>query len=156
MRCIAATADSFGLEESGFRLEFKDNGFGALLLNFKIPHHAIKNPSISPKMAYNSENSFHTILSRKGQKDVTFTTHTATFKSFSSNILVIPREGYVSIYDYSKKASDTEILNMWHQLHETTRKLHKAGVEFVLATHSGTAAGQTVPHLHWRFEIKKQ
>ena len=65
------------------------------------------------------------------------------------HILVIPKGKYLSVADFSKKASDIEIAGLIRAIGETSEKLGLAADGYRILSNSGTNANQEVPHLHF-------
>ena len=64
------------------------------------------------------------------------------------HILVIPRGRYVSLADFTDKASDAEIVGFWRAVGRVARE---AGLEeggYRALANMGELSGQEVPHLH--------
>lgn len=103
--------------------------------------------------AYDPNNIFARIL--RGEipaKKVHETAHALAFHDITpaaaTHVLVIPKEPYVSLLDFTAKASPETIQGFFQAVTETARLL---GVEEsgyrILANH-GPHSGQEVPHFH--------
>ena len=154
-RCIGRAADRFSLVKSGFRLQEGRDELKKFVLKLHAPLFEVIKQPISLTTPYNPVHSFTAILDGRSKKETRYSDHTVMFRSFSGNILLIPRQQYISIYDFSKKASFAEIVDLWRQAHIIAKELKTAKKPFVFATRAGTASGQTVPHFHLRFEMEK-
>ncbi len=154
-RCIGRAVDRFKILKKGFRLEFGEDELGKFVVRLKAPDFKVIKQPIFLEMPYNPVHSFTKILAGKSDKETRFSTHTVMFRSFSKNVLLLPRKGYVSFYDFAKKASPAEIADIWKQAAIISQELVKNKRPFVFATHAGTSVGQTVPHMHLRFELKR-
>ena len=154
-RCIGRAVDRFKALKTGFRLEFSTDELGKFVVKLIAPPFKVTKQAISLNMPYNPFHSFRDILTGKSKKDTRLSKYTVMFRSFSGNVLLIPRKGYVSFYDFSKKASTSEISDLWAQALVISTELNKHKKAFIFTTHAGTAGGQKVPHLHLRFELQK-
>ncbi|HBN23121.1 MAG TPA: hypothetical protein DD412_07775 [Holosporales bacterium] len=154
-RCIGRAVDRFSLVQSGFRLQEGRDELNKFVLKLHAPLFEVTKQPISLTNTYNSVHSFAAILAGTSKKEVRYSDHTVMFRSFSGNILLIPRQEYISIYDFAKKASFAEIVDLWRQTGLIAKELKTANKPFTFATHAGTASGQTVPHFHLRFEMEK-
>jgi diadenosine tetraphosphate (Ap4A) HIT family hydrolase len=104
-------------------------------------------------MAYDSNNIFARIL--RGEvpcRKVYESAHSLAFHDINPlapvHVLVIPRGAYVSMADFSAKATDAEIVDFTRAIGEVARlmKAEEGGYR-ILANH-GADAHQEVPHLH--------
>ncbi len=154
-RCIGRAVDRFSFVESGFRLEEGRDELGKFVIKLQAPSFNVIRQPIALTNTYNSVHSFSEILAGKSKKDTRFSAHTVMFRSFSGNVILIPLKGYISIYDFAKKASFAEVADLWRQACTIAKELKTANKPFVFASHAGTASGQTVPHFHLRFELQK-
>jgi diadenosine tetraphosphate (Ap4A) HIT family hydrolase len=64
------------------------------------------------------------------------------------HVLVIPRGSYISIADFTAKASDAEILGFWRAVTEVARTLELETPGYRILSNMGEHAGQEVPHFH--------
>jgi histidine triad (HIT) family protein len=64
------------------------------------------------------------------------------------HVLVIPKGPYVSVADFSGKASADQVAGFWRAVAETARKLGLEDAGFRVLTNMGHDAGQEVPHFH--------
>jgi diadenosine tetraphosphate (Ap4A) HIT family hydrolase len=64
------------------------------------------------------------------------------------HVLVIPRGAYVSIADFSARASADEIAGFLRAVGEVARRLGLEQAGYRVLANMGVAAGQEVPHLH--------
>ena len=65
------------------------------------------------------------------------------------HILVIPKGRYLSIADFSEKASDAEIVGLIKAIGETSKKLGLNVDGYRILSNAGTNSNQEVPHLHF-------
>ena len=154
-RCIGRAVDRFSLVQSGFRLQEGRDEMNKFVLKLHAPLFEVTKQPISLTTSYNPVHSFTEILAGTSKKETRYSDHTVMFRSFSGTILLIPRQEYISIYDFAKKASVAEITDLWRQACTVMKELNTANKAFTFATHAGTASGQKVPHFHLRFEMVK-
>ncbi len=154
-RCIGRAVDRFSLVQSGFRLQEGRDELNKFVLKLHAPLFEVTKQPISLTTPYNPVHSFTAILAGTSKKETRYSDHTVMFRSFSGNILLIPRQNYITIYDFAKKASFIEIVDLWRQACLIAKELKTANKPFIFSTHAGTASGQTVPHFHLRFEMEK-
>lgn len=154
-RCIGRAVDRFSFVKSGFCLQEGHDELGKFVLKLHAPLFKVIKQPLSLTDAYNPVHSFSKILAGKSKKDTRFSEHTVMFRSYSGTVLLIPRKGYISIYDFANKASFAEIADFWRQACTIAKELHTANKPFIFASNAGTASGQTVPHFHARFELQK-
>jgi diadenosine tetraphosphate (Ap4A) HIT family hydrolase len=64
------------------------------------------------------------------------------------HVLVIPRGPWVSLADFTARASDEEIAGFWRAVGETARLLGLEEGGYRILANAGVAAHQEVPHLH--------
>ncbi|MBP0445434.1 histidine triad nucleotide-binding protein [Roseomonas sp. SSH11] len=64
------------------------------------------------------------------------------------HVLVIPRGAYVSLADFSTKASDAEIAGFWRAVGQVARELGLESGGYRALTNMGPEGGQEVPHFH--------
>ena len=64
------------------------------------------------------------------------------------HVLVIPKGAYVSMDDFSAKASDAEIAGLIRAVGEVARKLGIAESGYRILANAGPDSRQEVPHLH--------
>ena len=64
------------------------------------------------------------------------------------HVLVIPRASYVSLADFTERASDAEIANFWRAVGKVARQLELEQPGYRILSNMGHHAGQEVPHLH--------
>lgn len=154
-RCLGQTADRFKGLKNGFRLELGRDELDKFVVRLKAPVFKVIKQPISLDMPYNPFHAFRDILAGKSDKDTRFSKHSVMFRSFSKNVFLLPRKGYVSFYDFSKKGSPAEIVDIWRQAWVISQELTKTKRSFVLSTRAGTSAGQLVPHFQLRFDLIK-
>ena len=104
-------------------------------------------------MAYDSTNIFARILrgeipARKIYED----SHNLAFHDIHPQapvrVLVIPKGAYVSMDDFSAKASPDEIAGFFHAVGEVARKLGLPPKGYRILANHGRDGGQEVPHFH--------
>ncbi|KAA2213718.1 histidine triad nucleotide-binding protein [Teichococcus oryzae] len=64
------------------------------------------------------------------------------------HVLVIPKGSYVSVADFSAKASPEEVAGFWRAVGLVARQLGLEDQGFRVLTNMGSDAGQEVPHFH--------
>jgi diadenosine tetraphosphate (Ap4A) HIT family hydrolase len=64
------------------------------------------------------------------------------------HVLVIPRGAYISMADFTARASDTEIVGFFKAVGEVARQLGLEEPGYRLLANMGEHAGQEVPHFH--------
>ncbi|SHK35687.1 Diadenosine tetraphosphate (Ap4A) hydrolase [Roseomonas rosea] len=64
------------------------------------------------------------------------------------HVLVIPRGAYVSLADFSAKASDAEIAGFWRAVGRVAKELGLEERGYRALTNMGPEGGQEVPHFH--------
>lgn len=64
------------------------------------------------------------------------------------HVLVIPRGRYVSMADFTARASAAEIAGFFRAVGEVARRLGLEAEGYRILANMGPAAGQEVPHLH--------
>jgi histidine triad (HIT) family protein len=104
-------------------------------------------------MAYDPNNVFARIL--RGEipcKKVLETEHALAFHDIHPqtpvHILVIPKGAYVSMADFSTKASDAEIADFIRAVGEAARMAGVVDSGYRILANNGANANQEVPHLH--------
>jgi histidine triad (HIT) family protein len=104
-------------------------------------------------MAYDSTNIFARIL--RGElpcKKVYENEHVLAFHDINPqapvHILVIPKGAYVSLDDFSAKASDAEIAAFVRAVGEIARARGLAEPGYRILTNHGRDSNQEVPHFH--------
>lgn len=104
-------------------------------------------------MAYDKNNVFARIL--RGEipcKKVHEDQHTLAFHDINPqapiHVLVVPKGAYVSMDDFTAKASDAEIAALFRAVGKIARDLGAAEPGYRILSNSGGDAGQEVPHLH--------
>ena len=102
---------------------------------------------------YNTENIFAKIL----RGEIQFTkvyenTHALAFEDINPqaplHVLVIPKGPYVSLDDFTAKASTEEIAGFMRAVGETARQLNLAHPGYRILANIGRDGMQEVPHLH--------
>ena len=104
-------------------------------------------------MAYDPNNVFAKIL--RGEipcKKVHEDAHTLAFHDINPqakvHVLVIPKGRYVSMDDFTAKASEAEIVGLFRAVGQVARQLGVAESGYRALTNSGRHAHQEVDHLH--------
>ncbi len=64
------------------------------------------------------------------------------------HVLVIPKGPYVSVADFSMKASAEQVAGFWRAVATTAKELGLEDAGFRVLTNCGHDAGQEVPHFH--------
>ena len=64
------------------------------------------------------------------------------------HVLVIPRGPYISLADFTAKATDAEIAGFFRAVAEVARQLELESPGYRSLSNMGEHAGQEVPHLH--------
>jgi len=64
------------------------------------------------------------------------------------HVLVIPRGPYISLADFTAKATDAEIAGFFRAVAEVARQLELESPGYRILSNMGEHAGQEVPHLH--------
>lgn len=104
-------------------------------------------------MAYDRNNIFARILRGEIPCDKVYEDeHVLAFRDISpqapTHILVIPKGEYVSLNDFSEKASPAEISSLVRALGHIAREERVAESGYRILANSGPAAHQEVPHFH--------
>lgn len=154
-RCIGRAVDRFSLVQSGFRLQEGRDELNKFVIKLHGPLFEVVKQPISLTMPYNPIHSFTKALAGISEKETRYSDHTVMLRSFSGDIFLMPRQNYITIYDFAKKASFVEIVDLWRQACLIAKELKTAHKPFTFVTHAGTASGQTVPHFHLRFDMEK-
>lgn len=104
-------------------------------------------------MAYDDSNIFARIL--RGEvpcRRVYEDDHALAFHDINPlapvHVLVIPKGSYVSMADFSGKASSEEIAGFFRAVGETARQLGVVDGGYRMLANSGRDANQEVPHFH--------
>ncbi len=104
-------------------------------------------------MAYDPNNIFARIL--RGEipcKKVLETKHSLAFQDIRPqtpvHVLVIPKGAYVSMDDFSEKASDAEIVDFTRAVGKVARDAGVAATGYRMLSNHGADANQEVPHFH--------
>ena len=64
------------------------------------------------------------------------------------HVLVIPRGPYISLADFTAKATDAEIAGFFRAVAEVARQLELESPGYRILSNMGEHSGQEVPHLH--------
>jgi diadenosine tetraphosphate (Ap4A) HIT family hydrolase len=104
-------------------------------------------------MAYDANNVFARIL--RGEipcKKVREDAHTLAFHDINPqaklHVLVIPKGAYISMDDFTAKASDAEIAAFFRAVGDVARQLGVDATGYRMLANHGRHAHQEVPHLH--------
>ncbi|MCC7045213.1 MAG: histidine triad nucleotide-binding protein [Alphaproteobacteria bacterium] len=104
-------------------------------------------------MAYDPNNVFARIL--RGEipcKKLFETAHALAFHDIRPqtpvHVLVIPKGAYVSMEDFSSKATDAEIADFVRAVGRAAREMGVVDSGYRILANCGTDANQEVPHLH--------
>ena len=104
-------------------------------------------------MAYDRNNVFARVL--RGEipcKKVYESEHALAFHDIRPqtpvHVLVIPKGEYVSLDDFSAKASDAEIAGLVRAAAEVARRLGAVAPGYRILANNGPDARQEVPHFH--------
>ena len=104
-------------------------------------------------MAYDPNNVFARIL--RGEipcKKVYEDDHALAFHDINPqakvHVLVIPKGAYVSMEDFTAKASDAEIGGLFRAVGEVARRLGLTDSGYRILANAGPDSRQEVPHLH--------
>jgi diadenosine tetraphosphate (Ap4A) HIT family hydrolase len=104
-------------------------------------------------MAYDPDNIFARIL--RGEipcKKIHESDHALAFHDINPqariHALVIPKGAYVSMEDFTAKASEAEIAGLMRAVGETARKLGLKDGGYRILANAGRDSRQEVPHLH--------
>jgi diadenosine tetraphosphate (Ap4A) HIT family hydrolase len=104
-------------------------------------------------MAYDDSNIFARIL--RGEvpcQRVYENEHALAFRDINplapTHVLVIPRGAYVSMADFSAKASSEEIAGFFRAVGEAAEQQGVAESGYRILANSGADANQEVPHFH--------
>jgi diadenosine tetraphosphate (Ap4A) HIT family hydrolase len=104
-------------------------------------------------MAYDPDNVFAKIL--RGEipcKKVYEDAHALAFHDINPqakvHVLVIPKGAYVSMDDFTAKASEVEIVGLFRAVGQVARQLGIEGTGYRMLANSGRHAHQEVDHLH--------
>ena len=102
---------------------------------------------------YDSNNIFARIL--RGEipsRRVFENEHAVAFHDIApqapTHVLVIPRGPYISIADFTAKASEAEIVGFFRAVGEVARQLGLEVPGYRILANMGEDAGQEVPHFH--------
>lgn len=104
-------------------------------------------------MSYDDQNIFARILRGEIPCDTVYEDdHTLAFRDINpqtpTHVLVIPKGAYVSMDDFSARASATEIVALVRAVGAVARDLGLAGSGYRLLANHGRDAFQEVPHFH--------
>jgi histidine triad (HIT) family protein len=104
-------------------------------------------------MPYDRNNVFARILRGEIPCNKVFEDeHVLAFRDINpqapTHILVIPKGEYVSLDDFSERASDAETASLIRALGHIARELGVAEAGYRILSNTGAAAHQEVPHFH--------
>ena len=105
-------------------------------------------------MAYDDQNIFAKILRGEIPNATVYETdHILAFRDISpqapSHILVIPKQAYISIADFSARASDAEKVALMEAIGKVAEMAGLVEGGYRVISNHGRAARQEVPHLHF-------
>jgi diadenosine tetraphosphate (Ap4A) HIT family hydrolase len=108
---------------------------------------------IDPSLPYDPNNIFAKILRGELPCDRIYEDdHALAFNDIRPqapvHVLVIPKGAYVSWDDFTRKASDAEIVGFSRAIGAVTRQLELDGPGYRLMVNMGGHGHQEVPHLH--------
>ena len=64
------------------------------------------------------------------------------------HILIIPKNPYVNFYDFTKNASQKELISFWKLVNDVVEHFKVEEEGFRIITNSGSNGNQDVPHFH--------
>jgi len=104
-------------------------------------------------MAYDSDNIFAKILRGEIPCDRVYEDdHVLAFNDINpqapTHVLVVPKEAYTSMEDFTQNASDTTISALFRAVGQIARDLGLAETGYRVLANTGGDGGQEVPHLH--------
>ncbi len=104
-------------------------------------------------MSYDPNNIFAKILRKEIPcKTVHEDEHTLAFHDINPqapvHVLVIPKGAYVSMDDFSARATDAEIAALFRTVGAVARDLGLPDSGYRILANTGLNGGQEVPHLH--------
>ena len=104
-------------------------------------------------MVYDPDNIFAKILRGEIPCDKVYEDdHVLAFNDINplapSHVLVIPKEAYVSMDDFTQNASDATISALFRAVGHIARDLGLADGGYRILANTGEEGGQEVPHLH--------
>lgn len=102
---------------------------------------------------YDEQNVFAKILRREIPcRKVFEDDHVLAFHDINPqapvHVLVIPKGRYVSLADFSAKASEAEIAGLWRAVGKVARDLKLEEPGYRVLANAGQDANQEVPHFH--------
>ncbi len=102
---------------------------------------------------YDDDNIFAKILREEIPCDKVYEDeHVLAFKDITPkapvHVLVIPKGKYISVVDFSAKASAEEVKALWAAVAKIAEERGVAGEGFRTITNTGLNGGQEVPHFH--------
>ena len=104
-------------------------------------------------MTYDDDNVFAKILRGEIPADKVYENgHALAFRDIArlapTHVLVIPKGKYISLDDFSERASDAELAGFMHALGHVARACGVAETGFRAVSNNGEHGGQEVPHFH--------
>ena len=104
-------------------------------------------------MAYDSNNIFARILRGEIPNDTVYEDdHVLAFRDINpqapTHVLVIPKGAFVSMDDFSRNASDAEIVALFRAVGKIARDLGVTEDGYRILANHGRNANQEVPHFH--------
>ena len=64
------------------------------------------------------------------------------------HVLVIPKNPYINIYDFTKNATNKELESFWELVNDVIKQYKIETEGFRIITNSGNNGNQDVPHFH--------
>jgi diadenosine tetraphosphate (Ap4A) HIT family hydrolase len=103
---------------------------------------------------YDKQNIFAQIIGGKIPCDKVFETKfSLAFNDINPkapiHVLVIPKNEYVNVNDFSQNASKDEIADIFYVIYKVVEKLGIKDSGYRLLSNNGEDANQEVPHLHF-------
>ena len=127
-----------------------------LLIFIVIVHSASisSKETVSSTGVYDENNPFAKIIAKKLDARIVYENeHSLAFHDIAPkapvHVLVIPKGKYRSMVDFSKNASDAEIVSLVRALGKTAKIMNVSESGFRLIANAGHDANQSVPHLHF-------
>jgi hypothetical protein len=156
-RLIARITEHYKLDKYGFVFQEEKSDKGRLYFSFladKNSQDPFENEDLLLHQNYTPNHWFKEYLKDNEKAVQHRSKHSLSFIVPSGNYLIIPNNGYVSLYDFSNKASREEIVDFWKHVYLLKQLLNQKGLKSNLNAHVGSHGFQTVPHFHLRFTIK--
>ena len=104
-------------------------------------------------MSYDEDNVFAKILRGEIPAEKVYENeHALAFHDIARlapvHVLVIPKGSYVSLDDFSNRASEAELAAFFRALGAVTQRFDIAGAGYRAVSNNGPDGGQEVPHFH--------